>query len=90
MSIDLGNKGRGLFYLNFQTIGTGENTAESTQEFNFGNLIDDSGSYLIAIERLIVPIHRIPMINDLAPALTFEPTGAGILFSIQTPEAYII
>ncbi len=88
MSIDLGMKGRGVFYLNFNTIGTGINKASSTQEFNFGNLIEQSGSYIVAIERMVLPMHRVPMINSLTPALIFVPTGVEIQFVINTPQAF--
>ncbi len=88
MSLDLGHKGRGVFYLNFITIGTGKNTAKATQEFNFGNLVEKSGSYIVAIERLVLPIHRLPMINALTPALIFVPTGLNLQFTINTSEAY--
>lgn len=90
MSIDLGNRGRGVFYLNFITVGTGENFAESAQEFNFTNLVESAGSYLTSIERMVVPIHTIPMIETQAPAFRFEPVGVGVQFTINTTPAFSI
>ena len=57
MSIDIADRGRGVFYLNFRTSGELDQNirAESTREFNFGSLVEKSGDYAIAIERLIVP-----------------------------------
>lgn len=90
MSIDLGQKGRGVFYLNFRNVQDGNNqqTCRSVQEFNFGNLVEQSDNYMIAIERLIVPIQRIPYVNALVPAITFESTIGGDNFTISTPAVY--
>ncbi len=84
MSIDLGQTGRGVFYLNFRQVQdeTGLRTCTQTQEFNFGNLIEKSADYMIAIERLIVPIHRVPMNNGFAPAITVTPIGPGLIATI--------
>jgi len=90
MSFDIANTGRGVFYLNFDEQGTGENKAESRQEFNFSNLVETSGSYVVSIERLVVPIHNVPMINTQAPALIFQPTGGGINFTINISASYSI
>lgn len=89
MSIDLSNKGKGVFYLNFIQYGDGTNKADVTQNFNFSNLVDQAGTYIIAIERLNLPLQRIPMINALAPAMTFESTDPFELnFTINIDAVY--
>ena len=84
MTIDLGQQGRGVFYLNFRAIqdNTGTRVSQETQEFNFGNLVEKSADYMIAIERLIVPIQKIPMNNGFNPAITITPIGVGIIATI--------
>lgn len=92
MSIDLAQSGRGVFYLNFRTQGDGTNSviARSTQEFKFGNLVDHAADYIIAVERLYIPIQSIPMIDSQTPMLTIVPTGIGLLVTINTIEAFSI
>lgn len=88
MSIDLAQRGRSVFYLNFLQSGTGLNNCEASQIFNFGNIVEVSSDYIIAIERLIVPIHRVPHIESQTPAIIFVPIGAGLQYVINTPRAF--
>ncbi len=90
MTLDLGQKGRGVFYINFETRGSNTETvvAKTVREFNFGNLIEHADDYVMAVERLFIPLQSIPMINSLTPALTFIPTGIGLAITINTNEAF--
>lgn len=92
MSIDIANRGRGVFYLNFRQVQDASGTAvcRATQEFNYGNLLEKSGDHVVAVERVIIPIHRLLAIPALVPAFTFAPVGAGVLFTVDTPEAFSI
>lgn len=90
MSIDLGVGGRGITYLNFrQTYDADvERTCRAVQEFNYSNFVDDSSDYLLALERLRVPIHRVPMVPALIPAITFVPIAGAPPYVINTDQAF--
>ncbi|MCP4180125.1 MAG: hypothetical protein GY756_20365 [bacterium] len=90
MSIDLAQSGRGVFRLNFQQLPNIERTqvCRATQEFKFGNLIEKSDDYMLAIERLYVPIQGIPMVQGINPAIIFHPLGPGIIFTINYDTHY--
>lgn len=91
MSIDLGNVGRGVFYVNFNKTyqGAGEdNSCKTSREFNFGNLVEKSSDYMIAVERMYVPIHSIPMQAAQADAVTIENPITHELRLIATPDVY--
>jgi hypothetical protein len=88
MTLDLGNDGRGVFYLNFKTIGNGSNTSSCTREFNFGNLVEHANEYICAIERAVIPLHRLPYIYALIPAFQLQPTNIGLILSISTSDAF--
>ncbi|MCP4179515.1 MAG: hypothetical protein GY756_17280 [bacterium] len=90
MSIDLGQRGRSVFYLNFEERQDATNTkvCRATQEFTFGNLIESSGDYMVAIERLSVPIQRIPMLSAMTPAITLNPLAVGLIRVVVTEDAF--
>ena len=71
MSIDIADKGRYVFYLNFRTQGTGDNFCEAEQNFNFAELIDNAGKYVLSVERWRIPIQAIPMFPATNQAVSF-------------------
>ena len=73
MSFDIGDPNRYVFYVNFQTIGNGTNRAETTQRFNFAQLIEDSSRYVISVERASIPIQSIPMFPAQDGAIRLQP-----------------
>lgn len=77
MSIDIADAGRYVFYLNFRTLGDGTNFVESSQEFNFAELIDDSSKYILSVERFRVPIQSIPVVPNIPAAITMLPKAGG-------------
>ncbi len=88
MSIDIGDTGRYVFYLNFRTLSNGENFAESQHDFNFAQLIDDSSKYVISVERFRIPIQSIPMVPSIPLAISIVPKGAGVVGTIGIAESF--
>lgn len=88
MTVDLAHSGRYVFYLNFRTIGDGEGFAVSEQNFNFSELIDDASKYLCSIERMRIPLQRIPMVNSLLTAITLIPKAAGFPQIISLTDTF--
>lgn len=82
MSFDLAPASRGCFYLNFRTPGDGTNKAEATQTFNNANLIDSTGNYIVAVERLVVPLQKIPMLPAELNIIQIVPI-AGLIDTID-------
>lgn len=89
MSFDLAIQGKGVFYLNFMARGVrGENVkAEVDQRFNRGNLIERTGDYIVAVERLVVPIQTIPMCNEELGSIILND-GLGNVVNLNTFECY--
>lgn len=87
MSFELGQQGRGITYLNFRSVQdeTGTKNCVATQEFIYSNFIDESSDYVLAIERLRVPIHKIPMMQavDMAPAYIIEDPGGNVIIPLS-------
>lgn len=85
MTLDIAQKGRYVFYLNFRTEGDGTNFAEAEQVFNFANLIEDSSKYVVSIERFRVPTQGIPMLPGIENAIRLVPKAAqpAIDFTLQ-------
>lgn len=88
MAIDVANAGRYVFYLNFRTLGTGDNLAESEQLFSFAQLIDDSSKYILSIERFRIPLQTIPMVSTIPQAIIVTPKGAGVPTVIPVADTY--
>ncbi len=88
MTIDVAHSGRYVFYLNFRTLGTGENTAEAEQNFSFSQLIDDASKYIISIERFRIPLQTIPMVSAIAQAIIVTPKGAGVPAVISIADTF--
>ncbi len=76
MTLDVGDSGRYVFYLNFRTLGTGTNFCEAEQNFSFAELIDDASRYAVSVERWRCPIQTIPMFPATDPAIQFIPKAA--------------
>lgn len=87
MSLDIADKGRYVFYLNFRTIGTGTNFCESEQNFDFAELVDNASKYVISVERWRIPIQTIPMFPATIAAV-METGGGGI--PLNLPDLYSI
>ncbi len=88
MSLDVGNTGRYVFYLNFRTLGTGVNFCEAEQNFSFAQLIDDASKYVVSVERFRIPIQTIPMFPATDPAIQFIPKGADPARSLSLQDSF--
>ena len=88
MTIDAAHSGRYVFYLNFRTLGTGDNTAQAEQNFSFSQLIDDASKYIISIERFRIPLQTIPMVSTVAQAIIVTPKGAGVPVVIPLADTF--
>lgn len=93
MSVILNNSTARVFYLNFVQIGSSnadiiKNKCEATQEFNFSNLVEEQGEYLIAIERLIIPIQKIPFHDSIVPAMTLTTIINGFQRTVNSTTSF--
>jgi hypothetical protein len=94
MTVDLGQQGKAVFYLNFESdLGNGvDSKCEATQEFRYGNLLDEANTHLIAVERLVVPTQSISCVDALNPAFNIVAQGGGVGFNaaIITQPSYSV
>ena len=92
MSFDIGNPNRYVFYVNFQTVGNGTSFAETTQRFNFAQLIEDSSRYVVSVERASIPIQAIPMfpLTPEAIVLSPKPQTGGVRRALNMEPSFSI
>lgn len=88
MSLDIGNSGRYVFYLNFRTTGTGINFCESTQNFSFAELIEDASKYVVSVERFRIPLSTISMLPAINNAIVFIPKAASPGRALNLQEVF--
>ena len=77
MSFELNQEGARVLYVNFRMLGDGVVETEAEQIFSFSHLIENSGKYLVSIERFRIPIQSIPMQDAINNAVILHSKTGG-------------
>ena len=88
MSLDIANKDRYVFYVNFRTIGNGTNFCRAEQFFNYAELVEKANDYVLSVERFRVPLNTIPMLPAIFLAIRFLPKVAGVLRVLSIEDVF--